>query len=361
MNKSIKQTKGNARRVPKKQKASKEAKPKYGTTKRSQAPINQGAISVMSRPVTRNLPNGDIIVRHREYCQDVLGSVNFTIQLGLSINPGSTNLFPWLSSMASNYESYLFNSLIFRYENTCNTVATGTVILAVDYDPDDPLPSTKAQALAYRGSVRSPAWSHSEHRSLREDLSKRKSYYVRRGALPAGAERDTYDVGTLNVITQGMGDTSAVGELYVEYEIRFMTPQIGDLSLGNSLYARLNGNNAGPTNSFQLSNGLLSNLGIEVVNSGPSEWQFFFLNPWQGYITFYVTGTGLNVAGVIQGSIVGPSTSSQLIELKFVVNGTIEGMTLLGVDMAPRDYLLFTIPNTTITSTFAYFGQARCF
>lgn len=363
MNKSMKQSKGNARRVPKKtHKPSKEATIKYGSTRRSLAPLNQGATSVMSRPVTRNLPNGDIVIKHREYCQDINGSINFMVQKSISVNPGSINLFPWLAGIASNYESYLFNSLVFRYENTCNTVATGTVILTVDYDPDDPAPTSKQQALAYRGAVRCPSWNHCEHRSLKEDLNKRKSYYVRRGVLPNGAERDTYDIGSLTIITQGMGDTGPVGELYVEYEVRLMTPQLNDLSVGNSLYARLNGNNTGAASSFMVSNAFLTNLGIVVDNFAPSQWRFYFNFPWQGYISFFVTGTGLNLAGPIQNILVGDDDNSQVEVLKSLTDVTgVVGTDILAVEINALDYLQFDIPNTTITGTFAYFGQARCF
>jgi hypothetical protein len=197
---------------------------------------------------------------------------------------------------------------------------------------------------------------------LKEDLNKRKSYYVRRGVLPTGAERDTYDIGSLTVITQGMGDTGPVGELYVEYEVRLITPQLNDLSVGNALYARLNGNNSGAASSFTVTNGFLTNLGVTVVNSAPSQWRFYFNFPWQGYISFFITGTGLNLMDVLQNVLVGDDENSQVQILKDLSDVTgVVGCMILAVEMAPLDYLQFDIPNTTITGTFAYFGQARCF
>jgi len=98
-------------------------------------------------------------------------------------------------------------------------------VLAVDYDASDAAPLTKQQALAYRGSVRSPPWQNCCHTSLKEDLSKEKTYYVRPGAQPANTDIKTYDTGVLYAINQGVTTGGAVtGELYVEYDVLLMTP-----------------------------------------------------------------------------------------------------------------------------------------
>lgn len=48
--------------------------------------------------------------------------------------------------------------------------------------------------------------------------------YVRTQALAANLDIKTYDVGNLNVAAQGISVTSAVGELWVEYDIELITP-----------------------------------------------------------------------------------------------------------------------------------------
>lgn len=363
MNQSINQAKKSARKALKQnrpKKGQKNPKPQYGSVRRTQAPITQGNVSVMSRPQSRNLPNGDIIIRHREFIFDITSSVDFNVAKFAAINPGSPNMFPWLSNIANNYESYLFNSLVFRYENTCNTVTAGTVIIAIDYDPDDAQPTSKQQVLAYRGSVRSSAWSHSEHRSLREDLNKRKSYFVRRGAIPANAERDTYDVGTLAICTQGTDGTTPIGELYVEYEVRLMTPQLGDISIGQSLYARLSGTTL--ANAFLNSNGSLTNIGITVTNVSPRVWALLFAQPWQGYVTLYVVGVGLNQIDAFSQIAVGnPVVSTVAISNNVVDANANEGMTSLYLNVAANDFLTFEILSTSISQTLALFGQGKVF
>lgn len=59
------------------------------------------------------------IITHREYIADIVtgpdaGSFSYVTY---SINPGSTNLFPWLSNIAQNFESYKMLGLVFEYKS----------------------------------------------------------------------------------------------------------------------------------------------------------------------------------------------------------------------------------------------------
>lgn len=195
----------------------------------SVAPVIQGRVNRTTRQQMRTLPNGDCLIRHREYLQDITangsGPPTTFSDTQVSINPGVSSSFPWLSAIAQRFESYQFKRLRFDYETEAPSSLGGTVILAVDYDASDPAPLSKQQALAFRNSVRAPAWKECSHDSSIEDLSKQKSYFVRSAAPPASADIKLYDVGTLNVITQGVSTASATcGELYVDYEVLLMTP-----------------------------------------------------------------------------------------------------------------------------------------
>lgn len=63
-----------------------------------------GTGSGSNPPSIRNTKCG-FIVSHREYIQDLIGSQVFT---GIAdyINPGNAALFPWLSSLAQNFEQW---------------------------------------------------------------------------------------------------------------------------------------------------------------------------------------------------------------------------------------------------------------
>lgn len=212
---------------------------KPGLGARSDAPVASARAVKSAKPRLESSVGGDMRVRHREYVRDVAGSVAFGVT-SIPVNPGMRPLFPWLAMIAMRFESYRFNSLRFFLNTLAPTSATGSVILAVDYDAADAAPSSKLQAMAYRSSVRGAPWQDLEWQGLGEDLHKLKSNYVRIAALPANLDIKTYDIANLHIITQGQAGTTAVSELYVEYDVTLMTPQIesddtGSLSMfGNT-------------------------------------------------------------------------------------------------------------------------------
>lgn len=194
----------------------------------SSVPSAYGKVTRTAGPRTRYLPNGDIIVAHREYVADIkatTGSPSTFQSTSYSLNPGQPSTFPWLSSIAGRFESYLFEDLCLLFETEAPSSLGGSVILSIDYDASDVAPLTKQVAMSYRNAVRSAPWEPCKHVSLREDLQKNKSYYVRPAGLPANTDIKTYDVGNLFVCTQNVTTASAVcGELYVEYVVRLITP-----------------------------------------------------------------------------------------------------------------------------------------
>lgn len=105
--------------------------------------------------------NQEMVLSHTEYLQDVFcpSSSNFENQ-AISINPGIAENFPWLSQFGCNYEEYEFIQLIFNYRSTIDpsaannsTGATGTLIMATNYNPDAPEFVTKEAMMQYHGAI----------------------------------------------------------------------------------------------------------------------------------------------------------------------------------------------------------------
>ncbi len=253
------------------------------------APTNRGVFARTGRPRQSFMPNGDCIIQHREFFADVPGSVG-TAVTGYPINPGLNTPFPWLSRIAANYESYKFLDLKILYSTEAGATSTGTVCIGIDYDPLAGLPTTKSQLMSYRGSVRNSPWCPMAHVSIPEDLSKRSSYFVRQGALAPADDPALYDVGQLIILTRGQADTAFVGELYLEYTVRLMTPQSNSLGGGNAVW----GTYTTPSNS-QLAVYSAGNLPATVVNSGTTTAvaTFTFTQGWTGFISFALAGTGV--------------------------------------------------------------------
>jgi hypothetical protein len=353
MNKSSnsKLNSGPARRGSNNKKSAKSSKPKVARKVRDQrvsAPVAKGRVATMSAPQTKNLANGDILVSHREYVQDINGSVLFGVNT-IGINPGIAGSFPWLSSIARNYESYRFQSLSVHYETTAATTATGCVMLAIDYDSNDATPSSKAQAGAYRRSVRSPPWSDCSHISLREDLEKRKSYFVS-AAFPAVGDANLDYTGFLYVCTVGQVDASAIGEIYFDYVVRFMTPQIGPIGIGQSMYGAFSGTtNVAP---FATKTGNI-NATVSSSGTGTSVSTWIFSQPWEGYVTINLTGTGLT-SPMFAGT--GTATSAEISEV--TPTAATSAIAVYRLSAQAGQTFILTMANTTISASSAYFGQA---
>ncbi len=227
--------KKNSSKQPKPKKNNKQ--PKAASAVRT-APVAKTQVSKNPAPrINRSFANGDVVVEHTEFLGDINGSLDFVTN-SFSINPGLYSTFPWLYQMALLYESYRFEKLHFEYRTESATTATGSVMAAVDYDPSDPPPTTKVQMATYRGYKRCAPWDNMKQESIAEDLNKRKSYFVRNGALPAGQDLQLYDTGTFFLATTKQASTAVVGELYVHYRVRLMTPQLQDPGIGSALSAR---------------------------------------------------------------------------------------------------------------------------
>lgn len=185
------------------------------------------------------LAGGDnrIVVKHAEYFADVRRGTQIS---SYAINPGNSTMFPWLCGIAKNYESYTFISLRFRYKTCCPALMPGSVALAVDYDANDPAPTTKQAMYSYHGLVNSPQWRDATLRCEPANMNKvAKRFVVIDGSYDPNPDVRLTDVGNLLV---GSFSESAVdgqaGELWVEYEIEFHTPQATSppLTVGGSLY-----------------------------------------------------------------------------------------------------------------------------
>lgn len=193
----------------------------------SKAPISK---SVNFKPRTPRLETrgSTIVVRHTEYVADISAPNAAFNVVPYSINPGLNTLFPWLSSIASNYESYKFRSLRFKYKPICPTTTPGKVMLGVDYDASDNAPTTKMQLNSYESTQSASVWDSVTQTSTTANLLKFGTQrYIRVTTNPAGTDVKTYDIGRLYVASSNTPATNTVlGELYAEYEVELLTPQL---------------------------------------------------------------------------------------------------------------------------------------
>lgn len=203
----------------------------YNTSMALSAPAANGTYVKHNKAKLRSNKSG-MSIRHREYVQDINfgdpGDFNNMVQQ--PINPGNRELFPWLSGIATRFETYRFNRLRFIYEPQCGTDNEGTVMMAVDFDAVDPPPVDKLQFMTYDGAVRSPPWFAGCYECAPYNLHKYKEYYITPNlTTPTSTDEKTYYVGNIYVATQSQATPFTAGELYVEYDCVLSTPQLGTI------------------------------------------------------------------------------------------------------------------------------------
>lgn len=248
------------------------------------------ARSVTSRaPRISPLTNGDCRVTHREYIADVLGTVAYGYA-SRPVNPGQAEVFPWLSQIAQRFENYRFNSLRFLLEPLCGTTSTGSVILALDFDSADGPPLSKVEAMSFRASARGAPWEEMQISAQSVDLHKLPQHFVSStNFLAANLDVKMYNVANLIVATQGQASTAPVSELYVEYDVTLLTPQMNTGSASSFVYSTTA---VSAANGFGIAPvfGAGNTLPIEVAGDGS---YLRFLAPFVGLWCARIAGTAI--------------------------------------------------------------------
>jgi len=194
--------------------------------------------------------------RHRDFIgvvtsssgSDPTGKSSFNV-VSYSLNPGQSKTFPWLSQIAANFSEYEFLGMIFFYKPTSGNAtgantSLGQVIIATNYNASAAPFANAVQMLNSEYSCDdkpSEAIIHmiecEPHKNPISEL------YVRTGAAPTGEDLKTYDLGTVQVATQGQQTLSQnLGELWVAYDMVFYKPTLGGIVSGLDI----------PTDHFQL-------------------------------------------------------------------------------------------------------------
>lgn len=183
--------------------------------------------------------SGGIIVEHSEYVADLESGTNagFT-SYTYPLNPGIITTFPWLSSLAANFQQYKLRKMVFEYRPNVSTavssanglITVGQVILATQYNSVAAPYSNKIQMencdYNMSGAPNKPmmhAIECKKNQSVLDDL------YVRFGNIPQNSDLRMYDMGFFQIASNGVPTNSTVmslGEIHVHYEVELLKPQL---------------------------------------------------------------------------------------------------------------------------------------
>jgi hypothetical protein len=194
-----------------------------GTVKASVAIAKQNYVNP---PIYLPAANGSIRVKKKEFLTDVVGTSSFSISK-YPINPASNATFPWLSTLASSFETYKLHSMTFYYQPTCATNNAGYSALMVDYDASDPSPQDKKELLMNETSVSTSVWApitmKCDEKLLRALGPDR---YTRTKDLGNDEDLKLYDAGNIFFASGNVfGGPTTIGELWVSYDVTLCGPQ----------------------------------------------------------------------------------------------------------------------------------------
>lgn len=306
--------------------------------------LNHNVLIKPDLPEVRNTVyvEGGTIIRHREYLGTITtaSSANtFNIQ-SYPLNPAQSSTFPWLSTIAQNYEEYKPNGLMFEFRSTASdaiasstNLALGQVMLCTQYDPTDPDFSSDIEMLNYSwaqsGKVSDTVRHYIECDPKQSPLS---HLYTRAGGLETDL-RFT-DFGKFSIATNGLQGTSIqVGQLWVTYEFIMYKPKVGGLgSEASSVYTYYQGDGSCTTTYVfgTIAGGSLGpNNNLDIVLSYPQFGTSYISFPARAVPSTYCVSAiwlGDSTASITQPAITVGSGCS------FVYDPTLYGDTVSKVN-----------------------------
>jgi len=164
-----------------------------------------------------------------EYLGDVFTSASagsFAVQV-LRFNPGV--LLYWGSHFAALFQQWRLNGAMVYFRSRASsytaTTTLGTVMICMDYNSHNPDFTNKQQMQETAGCV---ACAIDQNCACGVECDTRQVTnpvkYVRTTALPVGEDYHLYDLGKLEIATQGCAASANIGELYISYDMTFYKP-----------------------------------------------------------------------------------------------------------------------------------------
>jgi hypothetical protein len=251
------------------------------------------------------------VVCHREYLGDVIGTAAF-VNNQFPINPGMAQTFPWLSTIAQNYQEYRFHGLVFEFKSLLTDYVTngtpGVVVMATNYNSGAASYTTKQQMENSEFAVSNKPTRDLLHMvECKRDLTVLPHNYVRNGPVPNNQDIRLHDQGNFQLVTQGNPAVN-IGELWVTYCVEFVKPTTvataGPVVAGPLF---VHAKRTGCTTTIPIGNDLGTDVGNLTLNKSPTGFS------WNGqagekYLIeiFWSSGTALtlNNPAIVPGNCV---------------------------------------------------------
>jgi len=196
-------------------------------------PAAQGGIYTQRPARMTSHKDGTVSIHHTEFLGDGDVHTNPDPASGgdfhlheFTINPSNPVTFPWLSGIASNFERYELDWVKVHYVPRIGTTTIGSVMMAPDFDVNDPVPADSSELTQMKGAVEGPAFDSFTLHLPGASLHTSGPLYTR-GSIRAGDNRLS-DAANVYIATAGNSAVNAtLGRMFVEYKVRLLDPHDG--------------------------------------------------------------------------------------------------------------------------------------
>nr|WPR18259.1 MAG: capsid protein [Crogonang virus 51] len=211
-------------------------------------------------------------IRHREYVGDVVASSTAGQFLNTSypINPGLFTSFPWLCTIAQQYDQWKPIGMAVEFISTSSsysgTSALGSITIAADYDVTD---AAYVNKIEMNNSMFAVSGACADNLSYAVECKPsevgNKLYYTRSGPVPSTDNVRWFDLCNLQVATYGATAGQVCGELWITYDVELYKAQLyGGISGKSILGWRATISGSSSSNPFGTTASPLTNSGIIV-------------------------------------------------------------------------------------------------
>jgi len=170
-----------------------------------------------------NRQQTSIVLNRVGFIHALIATSSFAIK-AFNMHP---TLLPWVKTLSTMYNKYMFKALSVRYIGQCPATSGGFAFVAFDFDPHAELANNVWRAQAYDKFVMCPVWSTSSWITVTPNLLTDKWYDNELGSENGvDSWHDKYP-GRIIIGVQGANSISAdaaVGQIEVSYSLHLTRP-----------------------------------------------------------------------------------------------------------------------------------------
>jgi hypothetical protein len=196
-------------------------------------PLTSSAVPLLN---SADLKDGHIRIKHREFISDISTAQDDNANIvTLPINPQESNMFPWLSTIAGNFEQWIPHGIVFEYVSTCGNAvsstnaALGSVSMATQYNVYSDAFLTKSTLLNHYYAASTKTSENLMHaiECDPEEVQLPIFNTFDGGVTPAvDGDLRMYYLGATTILLTGSQDVYTAGEVWVTYDISLIKPRI---------------------------------------------------------------------------------------------------------------------------------------